>query len=115
MSIDPTALLRSSRFGTNSRYFGIKTSIFSTPDGRQVTYLQRRFVPDPSNLHVLLEHVVRDQSERLDNLAAEVLGDPLQFWRICDANLVLRPIDLMRVGATIRITLPQGMTGMSRA
>jgi hypothetical protein len=115
MSIDPSALLRTNRFPPSSRYFGVRTSRLSTPDGRQITYLQRRFVPDPTSFRLLLEHLVQDQSERLDNLAAELLGDPLQFWRICDANRVLQPADLVQVGATIRITLPEGVTGLNSA
>lgn len=115
MSIDTSALLRTSRFPPNSRYSGIGTSKLTTPDGRQLTYLRRRFVPDPAKTHLLLTHLVRDQSERLDNLAAEVLGDPLQFWRICDANGALRPADLVRVGVTIRIALPEGVMGLGGA
>ena len=26
------------------------------------------------------------QGERLDNVAAQYLGDPTLFWRLCDAN-----------------------------
>jgi hypothetical protein len=115
VGIAPAALLRTSRFAPNSRYFGIQTATHQTPDGRQVTYLTRRFISDPSKLHLLQEHLVQDQSERIDNLAAQVLGDPLQFWRICDANGALRPVDLVRVGATIRITLPEGVTGLNSA
>lgn len=115
VGIAPAALLRNSRFAPNSRYFGVQSATFKTSDGRQVSYLTRRFVPDPSKLHLLLEHLVQDQSERIDNLAAQVLGDPLQFWRICDANGALRPADLVRVGATVRITLPEGVTGLNSA
>ncbi len=115
MAIAPASLLRNSRFPPNSRYFGIPTSTLKTSDGRQLTYLRRRFIPDPSKLHLLLEHIVEDDSERIDNLAAQVLGDPLQFWRICDANGVLRPGDLLRAGATIRITLPEGVMGFNGA
>jgi hypothetical protein len=115
MAIAPVALLRNSRFPPSSRYFGLAASTFATPDGRQLAYVTRRFNPDPAKLHLLLEHIVQDQSERIDNLAAQVLGDPVQFWRICDANGVLRPADLVQVGARIRITLPEGVTGLSSA
>jgi hypothetical protein len=111
MAIDPTAPLRTTpRFLPTSRYYGLPTASLTLPDGRQVTYLRRRFLPDPSRLQLLLEHLVMDPSERLDNLAAEFLGDPLQFWRICDANNVLDPSDLVKLGATVRITLPEGLT-----
>jgi hypothetical protein len=54
----------------------------------------------------LAEHTVT-QGDRLDNLAARYVGDPEQFWRICDANDVLRPEDLTEeAGRAIRIGLP---------
>ena len=34
------------------------------------------------------------QGDRLDNIAARYLGDPEQFWRICDANGAMRPDEL---------------------
>ncbi len=115
MAIDPTAVLRTPRFPPNSRYFGLGTRTLATPDGRAITYLQRRFLPAASRFQLLLEHRVADQSERLDNLSAVYLGDPLQFWRICDANSVMRPADLVHVGAVVRITLPEGISGTSGA
>ena len=52
--------------------------------------------------------------DRLDNLAAHYIGDPEQFWRICDANNALRPHELtQRVGRRLRITLPEGIPGAS--
>jgi nucleoid-associated protein YgaU len=47
------------------------------------------------------------QGDRLDNLAARYLGDPEQFWKICDANNVLRPDELTEeIGRVVRIALP---------
>ena len=55
----------------------------------------------------LVEHLV-GQSDRLDNITALYLGDPTQFWRICDANLALNPDELTdEPGETIRIALPK--------
>jgi len=52
------------------------------------------------------------EGDRLDNIAAANLGDPLAFWRICDSNNAMRPEDLTATpGAAIRITLPQGIPG----
>ena len=100
----------SSAFAPNSRYQAIGMAKFSTTDGREIVYLRRRFVPAPDQFSVLQEHVVV-QGDRLDNLAAKYLGDPEQFWRLCDANGVLRPNELVEViGAVMRITLPQGIT-----
>jgi hypothetical protein len=43
--------------------------------------------------------------ERLDLIAARFLGDPEQFWRLCDANRTLRPEDLEVAGQSIQIPL----------
>ena len=54
----------------------------------------------------LVEHTVT-QGDRLDNLATRYVGDPEQFWRICDANDVLRPEELTEeIGRIIKIGLP---------
>jgi hypothetical protein len=48
------------------------------------------------------------QSDRLDNVAARYLGDPTQFWRICDTNYVFSPSELTdTVGRVITIALPK--------
>jgi hypothetical protein len=63
----------------------------------------------------LFEHTVT-QGERLDNIAAQYLGDPEQFWRICDANAVLRPDELTdTTGRRIRITMPAGIPATPNA
>jgi hypothetical protein len=115
MAVDLSPALPDRRFPPSSRYHGLAISTLTAPDGHSARYLRRRFLPDPTAFQVLLEHLVRDQSERLDNLAAQYLGDPLQFWRICDANEVLQPADLVAVGAVVRISLPEGISGPSGA
>ena len=55
------------------------------------------------------------QGDRLDNITAEYLGDPEQFWRICDANATLHPAELEEVGRRLRITLSEGIPGMPNA
>jgi hypothetical protein len=101
--------LSASLFPPNSRYFGLPTAVIDGPDGRPVTYVQRRFLPNPDRFTLVQLHTVT-QGERLDNLAAQYLGDPEQFWRMCDANRALRPEDLTDTpGEPIRITLPEGL------
>lgn len=98
-------------FGPTSRYLRVETATWVAPDGREVAYLRRRFVPPPEQFALLTEHVVA-QGDRLDNIAAEHLGDPEQFWRICDANVALRPDELTEeLGRRLRITLPEGIPG----
>lgn len=105
--------LQRTLFNATSRYYGIGTDTLDLPQGRTIIYLQRRFVPPPEGFQVLQEHTVV-QGDRLDNLAAQYLGDPTLFWRFCDANRAMRPEDLTATaGRKLRITLPEGITGSS--
>ncbi|MGO9443393.1 MAG: LysM domain-containing protein [Thiobacillaceae bacterium] len=104
--------LKSSLFPPTSRYSGIDTETLVTPDYRTIIYLKRRFAPPPENFTLLQLHTVT-QGERLDNITAAYLGDPTQFWRVCDANGAMRPDDLTgTIGAQLRITLPEGIPGI---
>lgn len=97
-------------FSPSSRYSGIAIATYETPGAKPVAYLLRRFVPPPEDFVLLVQHAVK-QGERLDNVTAAFLDDPLQFWRICDANRAMRPEDLVAVpGRILRITLPQGIS-----
>jgi hypothetical protein len=105
--------LEATRHPPESRYHGIDIAEITLPDGRTVKYLRRRFVASPEEFALLAEHTVVEK-DRLDHLGAKYLGDALQAWRIADGNGVLRPGQLTEeVGATIRITLPQGVPGTS--
>jgi len=99
-----------------SRYYGIETAELTVLDAvgepRVVAYLRRRFVSGalgvPSSTTLVSHAIV--QGERLDHLAARYLGDPTQFWRICDANNVLRPEELVEEpGRRVDIPLPGGL------
>jgi hypothetical protein len=100
-------------FDPTSRYAPIEKALLDVPgpggEPRQVRYVRRRFVPPPDDdTTVLVEHTVTE-GERLDVVTARYLGDPTQFWRVCDANRAMRPEALTDVpGRRIRITLPQG-------
>jgi hypothetical protein len=102
-------------FSVNSRYLNIATAEYQSRAGKQYVYLRRRFLPAVENFDLLLEHVVT-QGERVDNIAAEFLGDPELFWRLCDANGAMRPEELTEtVGRRLRITLPEGIPGTPNA
>jgi hypothetical protein len=106
--------LQTTAFPPTSRYHGIPTGTLMAADGRTIVYLRRRFIPPADQFTVLQEHRVV-AADRLDNLAARYLGDPEQFWRLCDANGAIRPAELTdTVGRRVRITLPAGIRGASR-
>lgn len=98
-------------FPVTSRYHGIDTATLEPVSGEATIYLRRRFVPSPERFALLQEHTVTE-GDRLDNITANYLGDPEQFWRICDANAAMRPDELTEtVGSKLRITLPEGIPG----
>lgn len=102
-------------FPPTSRYYGIDTASLELPDGRLVPYLRRRFLPPADRFAVLQEHAVTE-GERLDQIAASLMGDPEVFWRIADANSAMRPEELTEtVGRRLRITLPEGIPGIPNA
>jgi hypothetical protein len=75
----------------------------------------RRFLP-PAETFAGLQIVTIVDGDRLDNLAARYLGDPEQSWRLCDANRAMQPEALVAyVGATLAITLPEGVPGAGDA
>ncbi len=98
-------------FDPSSRYFAIETATRTTTDSdgneRLIRYKRRRIIPDDADLPTLAEHRVA-QDERLDNITARYAGDPTLFWRVCDANLALRPEELEVVGRIVRIALARG-------
>ena len=99
---------RSLLFPPTSRYHNIETATFKSADGKEIAHLKRRFVPAPEHFTLLQEHLVAE-GDRLDNITALYLNDPLQFWRICDANNAMNPPELTaETGRQLRITMPEG-------
>jgi hypothetical protein len=104
------ASIRGGLFPPTSRYHGVETATIVV-QGREIAYLRRRFVPPPDHFASLQQHVVTE-GERPDTIAARYLGDAEQSWRLCDANVVMRPAELVQpVGRIVRITLPEGIPG----
>ena len=102
-------------FPSTSRYYNFETETLETQEHRTIIFLARRFLPQPESFSLLQEHVV-SQGDRLDNVTARYLGDPEQFWRVCDANRAMRPDELTEtIGRRLRITLPEGIPGTPNA
>ncbi|MGH8763141.1 MAG: LysM domain-containing protein [Nitrosospira sp.] len=102
-------------FPVTSRYYGIEIARYKTleglgTEGREIVYLRRRFLPPRSGTSAgaaIAEHTVT-QNERLDNITARYLGDPAQFWRVCDANNAMQPRELTaEIGRRLYIAFPQ--------
>jgi nucleoid-associated protein YgaU len=110
-------VLPSVAFPADSRYYGSSTLTYTTPAGQPITYLARRFVPQPgaANYSTVAQYTVK-KGDRLDLIAAKYLGDPLIYWLLCDANGATRPGDLVATpGTVLQITMPQGVPGASSA
>ncbi len=107
--------LKANSFPPTSRYYNVTTTSRLAPDGTMQVYLRRRFLPASDRFTVVQEHRVA-AGERIDHLAATYLGDPEQYWRLCDANDAVRPDALMeRLDSVVDIALPQDATGVSGA
>ncbi len=92
-------------FDETSRYHGLETAEHRLDDGRLVRYVRRRFLPQGARLPLLAEAVVAE-GDRLDLIAARTLGDPEQFWRVCDANDAMNPFELVEPGRRLRVGMP---------
>jgi hypothetical protein len=95
-------------FDPTSRYASIEKGSIDLPqrDGstRTVRFVRRRFLPSPATLTPLVDHTMAS-GERLDIVAARYAGDPTAFWRLCDANDVLRPDELEIVGRVVVVAM----------
>lgn len=96
-------------FDSQSRYYQIETVTLTRSDGTVVSFKRRRFIPGIDA--VAAAEVVAGQGERYDQIAARVLGFSEQFWRLCDANRVLDPRELERVGRRIRVVIGPEKSG----
>lgn len=95
-------------FPPESRYHGVKRTSVTGADGVPVPYLKRRFSPPPEDF--ALRHMrPTKQGERLDQIAADEVGNAEMFWMLLDANGALWAEELETPGAEVRITLPQGV------
>lgn len=87
-------------FFHGSRYEYIQEAEITDRSGGIIRYKRMRFVPEVEGA---MSETVR-QDDRPDLLAYRVLGDPEQFWRLCDVNGAQRPVDLTdRPGRRVRV------------
>lgn len=94
-------------FEASSRYANLPDRKWIGPDGESFLYKTRRLLPQGARQPRRAEETVR-QGERLDLFAARTLGDPLQFWRVADANDSMSPFELVVVpGRRLVVPVPQ--------
>jgi hypothetical protein len=92
-------------FFRGSRYEHVPEAELTRADTTIVRYKRLRFVPV---VEAALGAAVRE-GDRPDLVAYRAVGDPEQFWRLCDANRVLRPAELTAVpGRRLRVPAPGG-------
>ena len=95
-------------FDRTSRYYSIETATMELAGGRRIRYKRRRFLPQAEDMQLLVEVPVT-ASDRLDLIAFRTLGEPDQYWRICDANNAMNPDSLLDPGgAPVRVPIPTG-------
>lgn len=95
-------------FPRTSRYFNVEIVKYVTADQREIVYLRRRFLPRSNTAPIIAEHSV-EEGDRLDNVTAKYLGDPEQFWQVCDVNEAMRPDELTEeIGRRVKVAMPTG-------
>lgn len=93
----------------SSRYATSASVAVTLPEGRQVAARARRIIPPAADHATVGWHRVTAH-ERLDGIAAQVIGDPELWWRLADANPTLDPDTLTATpGTRLRLTLPAGL------
>jgi hypothetical protein len=85
-------------FDQTSRYYKLKNLTYVNKrkkmDKQYITYKERRFLPSIQNEMTKLQDIAITAGDRLDNIAFRTAGNPELFWRICDANYAMHPIEL---------------------
>ena len=85
-------------FHSNSRYYNSEKKILKIQDEREISYIPMRILPsiktDNDDAKSLFSQIDIKGNDRLDLISAKIFGDPEQFWRICDVNIFLHPIEL---------------------
>ena len=79
--------------------------VYNTLSGQK-----EEFLPQGDEMPVLQE-VALVAGDRLDLIASRTLGDPEQYWLICDANNAMYPPDLIDLekepDKVLRISVPR--------
>jgi hypothetical protein len=97
-------------FDQRSRYRDTENAEHVTDSGQVIIYRRRRILPRVEDMQ-MRGAVAVIPSERLDHLSARTLGDPLQYWQLCDANPVMNPAEMLEDAShSIQVPQPQFTT-----
>lgn len=91
-------------FDPESRYALLGTTDATDRAGREVTLVDRRFLPDPDKIPVA-SVVTLGVGERLDQVANRSLGRSDQWFRLAETLRTLEPSDPEQKGA-LRVPVP---------
>jgi hypothetical protein len=95
------------KIAATSRYFNVEQTTYETKNNRTIAHLKRRFISHGHGMEIGRHMVV--EGDRPDTVSAKVMGDPAQYWRLCDYNARMHPRDLTgTIGSKIRISFPGG-------
>ena len=91
-------------FFKGSRYAKVPRLTYVDASGRAVTYTARRLIPDTPAVagHRVVE------GDRLDRVAWDQFRDAERYWRVCDANEVMWPDDVLEEGTIVDIPTAEG-------
>ncbi|MGH9980760.1 MAG: hypothetical protein ACRD6U_04300 [Nitrososphaeraceae archaeon] len=88
-------------FESTSRYSKCEDTSIVTKEGEIIKYKKRRFIPLDREDSITVAEINIHLGERIDLISAKVFGDPEQFWRLCDMNGIMHPLDLVVTDDTI--------------
>jgi hypothetical protein len=77
-----------------SRYNECGDASIGTPDNKTIKYKKRRFIPKERESQIVILEIDTVSGDRIDLISFKYLGDPEQFWKLCDMNGVMHPLAL---------------------
>jgi hypothetical protein len=86
---------------SSSRYSNCRILTYKNNSDHDILYRERRFVPKLQPLD--FGQITIEPYERLDNVSARVIGDPLQYWRICDNTIIYSPLELTNKSEIVNV------------
>lgn len=92
-------------FEATSRYKYCEDVFIKANSGTTIKYKKRRFIPQEKENEITIIETMVMAGDRIDLISSKYLGDPEQFWRLCDMNGCMHPLDLTdKIGKVIKIT-----------